>query len=315
MACTRDRTDSICWPEMPRRTFLGTMAGALLVAPRAVRAQPPARPATIGVLASSPLTEAVQEALRDGLREQGYVEGRNIVIEWRFAEGRRDRADALAIELARLKVDVIVALLTPAALAAKNATSTIPIVMAPAGDPIASGLVASLARPGGNVTGVTGIGAELAGKQLEALRQVVPRFTRLALLIHPFGDTFSKTLTEQTQAAAKRSGIRLHVVSVPDPEDLERAFATMAAQHDEGRRSDASRGRASATACRRSLPRRSSPKPAGCSRTERARSRWRGGACSTWRESFAAPGPAISRSSSPPGSSSSSTSGPRRPSV
>ena len=219
---------------MDRRTFMGTLAGGLLAAPLAAEAQPPARPATIGVLASAEFTEAVRGAIRDGLKDQGYVEGRNIVIEWRSAEGRRDRAAALAVELAHLQVDVIVALLTPAAQAAKNATSTIPIVMAPVGDPIASGLVTSLARPGRNVTGVTGIGAELSGKQLEALRQVVPRLTRLALLIHPIGDTFSKTLTEATQAAAKSSGIRLHVVRVPKPEELEGAFATMAEHRDEG---------------------------------------------------------------------------------
>jgi len=217
-----------------RRAFIGTLTGGLLAAPLAVQAQQPARPATIGVLASTQLTEAVQGAIRDGLREQGYVEGRNIVIEWRSAEGRSDRAAALAIELAHLKVDVIVALLTPAAQAAKNATSAIPIVMAPAGDPIASGFVTSLARPDRNLTGVTGIGAELAGKQLEALRQVVPTLTRLALLIHPGGDTFSKTLTAQTQAAAKTSGIRLHVVNVSNTEELERAFATMAEHRDEG---------------------------------------------------------------------------------
>ncbi len=125
-------------------------------------------------------------------------------------------------------------MLTPAAQAAKDATSTIPIVMAPVGDPIASGFAASLARPGRNLTGVTGIGAEIAGKQLEALRQVVPKLTRLALLIHPAGDTFSRTLTAQTQAAAKTSGMSLHVVSVPKAEDLERAFATMAERRDEG---------------------------------------------------------------------------------
>jgi putative tryptophan/tyrosine transport system substrate-binding protein len=215
-----------------RRTFLATLSGGTLGLPLVVGAQ--ARPATIGVLATTPLTEAIQRAVREGLSEQGYVEGRNLVIEWRSAEGYPDRAGALAVALARLKVDVIVALLTPAAQAAKDATSTIPIVMAPVGDPIASGFAASLARPERNLTGVTGIGAEIAGKQLEALGQVVPKLTRLALLIHPAGDTFSKTLTAQTQAAAKTSGMRLHVVSVPKAEDLERAFATMAERRDEG---------------------------------------------------------------------------------
>jgi len=219
---------------LDRRTFVATLAGGLLAAPVTTEAQRPVRPATIGVLASTQLTGAVQAAIRDGLKEQGYVEGQNIVIEWRSADGRRDRAAALAGELALLYVDVIVALLTPAAQAAKNATSSIPIVMAPVGDPIASGLVASLARPGRNLTGVTGIGAELAGKQLETLRQVVPRLTRLALLIHPLGDAFSKTLTAQTQAAANTAGITLHVVTVPTTDELERAFAAMAERRDEG---------------------------------------------------------------------------------
>ncbi|HEV3351117.1 MAG TPA: ABC transporter substrate binding protein, partial [Methylomirabilota bacterium] len=123
---------------MDRRTFVATLAGGLLAAPVTTEAQRPVRPATIGVLASTQLTGAVQAAIRDGLKEQGYIEGQNIVIEWRSADGRRDRAAALAGELALLHVDVIVALLTPAAQAAKNATSSIPIVMAPVGDPIAS---------------------------------------------------------------------------------------------------------------------------------------------------------------------------------
>jgi putative ABC transport system substrate-binding protein len=216
-----------------RRAVLAVLSGGVLAAPIGAGAQA-ARPATIGVLTSGPLTEAIQGAIRDGLRDQGLVEGRDIVIEWRSAEGTADRAAALARELVRVKAHVIVAVLTPAAQAAKNATSTIPIVMAPVGDPIASGLAASLARPGGNLTGVTGIGAEIAGKQLEALRQVVPKLTRLALLIHPVGDTFSKTLAEQTAAAAKRSGVTLHVVSVPNAGELERAFATMAEHRDEG---------------------------------------------------------------------------------
>jgi putative ABC transport system substrate-binding protein len=152
-----------------RRAFV-TGLGAVLAAPLAVEAQESARPAMIGVLATTQLTDAMQGAIRDGLREHGYIDGRNVVIEWRSAENHRDRLAVLAAELTQLKVGVIVAQLTPAVQAAKNATSTIPIVMAPAGDPVASGFVASLARPGRNVTGVTGIGNELAGKQLEALR-------------------------------------------------------------------------------------------------------------------------------------------------
>jgi ABC-type uncharacterized transport system substrate-binding protein len=217
---------------MDRRRFVLTSLAGVLIAPRAAEPQQ-SQSSTIGVLASTQLTEPVQAAIRESLREHGYVEGRNIVIEWRSADGRLDRADALAIELAQRKVEVIVAVLTPAVQAAKNATKTIPIVMAPAGDPIGSGFVASLARPGSNVTGVTGIGSELAGKQVEALRQVVPKLTRLALIINPAGDTFSRALASQTQAAAKTSGIRVHVVSVPNADGLDSAFATIVDQRDE----------------------------------------------------------------------------------
>jgi len=219
---------------MHRRAFLGTVAGGLLAVPLVVDAQQAARPATIGVLVTTGLTEALQRAIREGLEEHGYAEGRNIVIEWRFAESRADRAAALAMELVHRKVDVIVAVLTSAAYAAKNATSTIPIVMAPAGDPLGSGLIANLARPGQNVTGVTGIADVLAGKQLEAIRQVIPRLARLALLINPASDTFSKSLTEQTQGAAKTSGVELHVVTVRRTEELAGAFATMTKQRDNG---------------------------------------------------------------------------------
>jgi putative ABC transport system substrate-binding protein len=172
--------------------------------------------------------------MRAGLAEHGYVEGRDVVIEWRSAENRRERLAILATELAQLKVKVIVAHLSPAVQAAKNATSTIPIVMAPAGDPMGSGFVVSLARPGRNVTGVSGIGNELAGKQLEALRQVVPKLTRLALVVNPTGDSFTKTFTTQTEAAAKPSGVKLHVVSLRSAEELEHAFAMIADHQDEG---------------------------------------------------------------------------------
>ena len=218
---------------MDRRRFLLTSLTGALAAPLSAEAQQ--RAWTIGALASTSFTEATKRTIRDGLSEYGYVEGRNIVIEWRSAEGRRDRAAELATELAHLKVDIIIAHLSSAVEAAKKATSTIPIVMAPAGDPVAGGLVASLSRPGGNVTGVTGIGAALSGKQVEALRQVNPRLTRLALLINnALAGSFSKELTAQTEAAAKTNGITVHVVSATTAEELERAFATIAAHQDEG---------------------------------------------------------------------------------
>lgn len=135
----------------------------------------------IGVLTFTQMTAAFQEAFRQGLRDHGYVEGRNILVEWRAAEGRPDRARALAVELAQLKVDVIVANLTPAVQAAKDATGTIPIVMASAGDPVGTGFVASLAWPGSNITGLTGISAELSGKRIDLLRELIPGLTRTGL--------------------------------------------------------------------------------------------------------------------------------------
>jgi len=171
----------------------------------------------------------LQEAFRQGLLDHGYVEGQNIVVEWRAAEGRPDRAKALAVELARLNVDVIVANLTPAVQAAKDATSTIPIVMASAGDPVGTGFVASLARPGGNITGMTGISAELSGKRLELLRELIPGLTRVGLLINAT-NPFAKTLVDETQVAAKRTGVRLYVVDVRRPQEIDAAFLAMTKQ-------------------------------------------------------------------------------------
>jgi putative ABC transport system substrate-binding protein len=219
---------------MNRRRFLLTPLAGAMAHPLIAGAQKSGRTATIGVLTTTRLTEPLQTVIREGLRDHAYVEGQNISIEWRSAEGRRDRAAALARELVQRKVDVIVAVLTPAVQAAKDATTTIPIVMAPAGNPVGSGFAASLARPGRNMTGVTGIGDELSGKQLEALRQLVPKLLRVALLINPAGDAFSKSLTEQTRAAAKISGATVHVVSVTRAEELERAFKAIADHHDDG---------------------------------------------------------------------------------
>jgi len=183
----------------------------------------------IGVLTFTQMTAALQEAFRQGLLDHGYVEGQNIVVEWRAAEGRPDRAKALAVELARLNVDVIVANLTPAVQAAKDATSTIPIVMASAGDPVGTGFVASLARPGGNITGMTGISAELSGKRLELLRELIPGLTRVGLLINAT-NPFAKTLVDETQVAAKRTGVRLYVVDVRRPQEIDAAFLAMTKQ-------------------------------------------------------------------------------------
>jgi putative tryptophan/tyrosine transport system substrate-binding protein len=209
------------------RSFrLLTVAGLVLAVPIAAQAQASRDMPRIGVLVFTPMAPAVQDGFRQGFREHGYIEGRNVVVEWRSAEGRTERAKAMAAELVRLKVNVIVAEFTPAVQAAKEATSTIPIVMAPAGDPVATGLVASLARPGGNVTGVSNVAAELSGKRFELLREFLPGVARVGLLING-ADPLDKAFVEATRTAASSAGIQLDVASVPRPADLESALAGM----------------------------------------------------------------------------------------
>jgi len=174
---------------MDRRTFLGTMSVSLLTAPLAAEAQQAARAYRIGVLLAFPATAVAPhiEALREGLRELGYLEGRNLVLEVRGVTTAQGLAglDRLAADLVRSKVDVLVASSTPATLAAKRATSTIPIVMIAVGDPVGYGVVASLARPGGNVTGVSGVVRDITGKQMQLLKEVRPDATRIAVLRNP----------------------------------------------------------------------------------------------------------------------------------
>jgi len=177
---------------------------------------------------SSPSLEVdLLDAFRQGLREFGYTEGQNIIIEYRWAEGNYDRFPDLLADLVRLKVDAIVTAGTPGALAAKRATKTIPVVMAVAGDAVGTGLVASLARPGGNVTGSTTIVQELEGKRLELLKEVVPRLSRVAFLSNPT-NPLSPIILKQTQLAARALRLRLEpVVEVKGVSELERAFATI----------------------------------------------------------------------------------------
>ena len=203
------------------------VAVLLHAAPLTAHAQRPAADVPrVGVMMFMPMTKAAQEEFRQGFRDHGYVEGQNIVVEWRSAEGSTDRANTLAVELVRLKVGIIVAEFTPAIQAAKNATQTIPIVMASAGDPVATGLIASLARPGGNITGFTNLASELSGKRLELLREIVPGITRVGLLIHG-ADPLDRAFVEETRAAAVKVGIHLHVRSVPRPEDLNAVLSAM----------------------------------------------------------------------------------------
>ena len=174
---------------MDRRVFVATLAGGLLAAPLAAAAQPAGKVPRVGYLtAGSHADQGRQrrfEAFRQGLRDLGYVEGQNIAIESRWAEGKDDRYPALAANLVRLKVDVIVAVGGAASRAAQQATRTIPIIMSLVNDPVGSGLVPSLARPGGNVTGISLMAPDLVGKQLAMLREMVPNVSRMALLRNP----------------------------------------------------------------------------------------------------------------------------------
>ena len=180
----------------------------------------------VGVLAFTTTTAAARKAFIDGLREHGYTDGKNIVIEWRAAEGRTDRAKLLAEEFARLKLDVIVASLTPAVQAAKDANADTPIVMAYAGAPETTGFVNSLSRPGGNITGLSASSSELAAKRLQLLRDIVPGVSRVGVLVNTT-DPFSKPFIEENQAAAKKVGLLLQIVDAHTPAQLDSAFAAM----------------------------------------------------------------------------------------
>jgi putative ABC transport system substrate-binding protein len=207
--------------------------------PLAAPAQQPTKVARIGYLLTGVLdsseTRVVLDAFRQGLSERGYVEGQNIVIEYRTAGGKLDRFPVLATELARLKVDLIVAPNTPAALAAQRASSTVPIVTVAMGDPVGDGLVASLARPDGNVTGLTFIGPQLVAKRLELLREALPRVSRVAVLWHPgaFAQRTMQTMLKETEAAARTLGVQLQLVEVQSADGLDRAFSMMTRDHAE----------------------------------------------------------------------------------
>ena len=215
---------------MDRRAFLSTIAVGIVAAPLAAQAQPAGKGHRIGLLAigSSTAASPAIEAFRQGLRELGWVEGQNIVIEYRYAEGRFDRLPDLAAGLVRLKVDIIVASATPAATAAKNATATIPIVMASVGNPVEMGLIASLARPGGNVTGLSySVGQEIFGKQLELLKEIVPKVRRVAILSNP-ANPFHALAIRDVKVAARSLGVQLQLLEARGPNEFDGAFAAMA---------------------------------------------------------------------------------------
>src|SRR6516225_7792309 len=212
-----------------RRVFTGVLAATLLGALGRAFPQTSEKLPRIGVLVSATPPHPFADAFRRGLRPLGYVEGENIAIEWRYTEGQSDRAAALARELVQLGVDVIVEHFTPAIRAAMVATQTIPIVMAPAGAPVQSGFVDSLAHPGGNVTGLSAMDAELGGKRLQLLRDVIPNLARVAALASSVStDPFSRPFVDDMQAAATIAGIQLVPILVNGPNDFENAFAAMA---------------------------------------------------------------------------------------
>jgi putative ABC transport system substrate-binding protein len=190
-------------------------------------AQQPTKVPRIGFLTGASLSSqfARNEAFRQSLRELGYIEGKDISIEWRSYEGNRDRQRAFADELVRLKVDVIVAVGSGDIQAAKNATSTIPIVMMVGGDPVASGFVAGLARPGGNITGLATLRPELSGKRLELLKEIVPKLSRVAVVVSPNNRDYAMEKKE-IELAAAALGINLRVLEIKTPKDVETAFQT-----------------------------------------------------------------------------------------
>src|ERR1700687_652874 len=213
-----------------RRVFISAVAGGFLTSRIAAEAQQAGKVHRIGFLAFSPPDPSLAASFRRGLRDHGYVEGRNVVIEYRSADGQLNRLPDRAAELVALKVDVIVAASTPAALAAKRAPTTIPIVFPAVADAVGSGLVTSLARPGGNVTGSSFFGPELAGKSLEVLKEAIPGITRVAVLWQPgaHGERAQKDMSHGTELAARALAVRLQFVEARDRDDLDKAFAEMA---------------------------------------------------------------------------------------
>jgi putative ABC transport system substrate-binding protein len=206
--------------------LIGMLALVLFIASLVANAQPPGKVFRIGWLTLGFPAQPDLDGLRQGLRELGYVEGQNFVIEARYAEGQVERLSDLATELVRLHIHVMIAAGSAATRAAQQATSTIPIVMTTFMDAVAQGFVGSLARPGGNITGVAGLGVELSGKRLEILKEAVPEVARIAVLWNPANTTTAPNL-RATQAAAQALGVELHVLEVRTPNDFEGAFAAV----------------------------------------------------------------------------------------
>ena len=217
--------------DMRRRDFIALLGGAAVSRPLAARAQQPGRVYRIGVLEMSPAATNADnfDALRKGLRELGYLEGQNLVLDYRSADGRPERFAQLAAELLRLNVDLIVTRGTPAVMAAKNATGTVPIVMAASGEPVGTGVVAGLAHPGGNVTGLSALNTELVAKRLELMRETVAGIKRIAFLQN-MGNPVAPSQWEEFKTAAPLLGLEAQLLDVRKPADVVRAFDTAIAQ-------------------------------------------------------------------------------------
>jgi putative ABC transport system substrate-binding protein len=219
---------------MRRREFIRLFTSTVVAWPLTARAQQAAMP-VIGVLGNETEFEKLFVAgLRQGLSESGYVEGQNVAIEYRWAEGAYDRLPGLAAELVRRQVAVLVASSTPALAAAKAATATIPIVFNTGADPVAAGFVASLNRPGGNLTGVTILLTEVVPKQFELLREVIPKADTIGFLHNPTNRTFAGSLMADAQAAARKLGFKLQVLQASTERDVDDAFATLAQMRLDG---------------------------------------------------------------------------------
>jgi putative ABC transport system substrate-binding protein len=212
---------------MRRRDFIGLLGGAAAAWPLAARAQQPALP-VVGFLSSSPSWESGRQkaAFVQGLRESGFIEGRNVLIDYRWAEGHYERLPPLAVELVQRQANVIAAMGTPAAPAAKAATGTIPIVFRIGVDPVELGLVGGLNRPGGNMTGVVSLNVELEPKRLELLREMVPTASATAALLNPTSPN-AGTQTRELQEAARALGLQLHILNASTEADFEKAFETL----------------------------------------------------------------------------------------